>query len=461
MPHSRHASLASVVPRVVGGRHRRLQFRRRRRRRRRRPTYRRTRRRPIRRANRARRRATSRRRRPRRPARRHRRSRCPPTRSRWGWPPGDPDGSSVVLWTRLTGELPPDGIDVEWEITSAAGDQLAVRNGARRNVDGRCGARRRSAVGTGDLSLPRRRLRISWGSRHPARRDRVRGRRVRTPRLRLVPALRNRLLRRAPRHRRVATRSGRVPRRFHLRGCGEPGRGRSGPVTRGAGAVDWRGTATRYATYLSDHHLQASRAACPWLVIWDDHEVENNYAGLVPTGSGGGSGIRVTPGDGVPGLVGTHADPAAASRSRSAPTIRSTGASTSATWWRSRPLDGRQYRSDQVCDSTLDVGPPCAGWDDPTRTMLGTEQEAWLAGRFSSTTSRWNCVAQQTVMTDLRFAGTGGILNYDQWDGYAPHATARWPRHRPTSSCSPATSTSPASGCSATPPGRRRPVWSS
>ena len=83
-------------------------------------------------------------------------------------------------------------------------------------------------------------------------------------------------------------------------------------------------------------------------------------------------------------------------------------------------LDGRQYRSDQVCDATLDVGPPCPGWDDPTRTMLGAEQEAWLADRFASTTSRWNCVAQQTVMTDLRFVGTGGILNYDQWDGYAP-----------------------------------------
>ena len=38
----------------------------------------------------------------------------------------------------------------------------------------------------------------------------------------------------------------------------------------------------RYAQYLADPDLQASRAACPWLVIWDDHEVENNYAGLVP-----------------------------------------------------------------------------------------------------------------------------------------------------------------------------------
>ncbi len=34
----------------------------------------------------------------------------------------------------------------------------------------------------------------------------------------------------------------------------------------------------RYALYLSDPQLQAARAVCPWLTIWDDHEVENNYA---------------------------------------------------------------------------------------------------------------------------------------------------------------------------------------
>ena len=40
----------------------------------------------------------------------------------------------------------------------------------------------------------------------------------------------------------------------------------------------------RYALYKSDGHLQAAHLACPWFVIWDDHEVENNYAGLRSAG---------------------------------------------------------------------------------------------------------------------------------------------------------------------------------
>ena len=43
--------------------------------------------------------------------------------------------------------------------------------------------------------------------------------------------------------------------------------------------VDYR---NRYARYKSDPQLQAAHATCPWFVIWDDHEVENNYAGLTP-----------------------------------------------------------------------------------------------------------------------------------------------------------------------------------
>ncbi|MFN3077790.1 MAG: alkaline phosphatase D family protein, partial [Alphaproteobacteria bacterium] len=35
----------------------------------------------------------------------------------------------------------------------------------------------------------------------------------------------------------------------------------------------------RYALYKSDTALQAIHSQCPWLLIWDDHEVENDYAG--------------------------------------------------------------------------------------------------------------------------------------------------------------------------------------
>ena len=38
----------------------------------------------------------------------------------------------------------------------------------------------------------------------------------------------------------------------------------------------------RHAQYRSDRDIRAAHAACPWLVTWDDHEVENNYADAVP-----------------------------------------------------------------------------------------------------------------------------------------------------------------------------------
>jgi alkaline phosphatase D len=37
----------------------------------------------------------------------------------------------------------------------------------------------------------------------------------------------------------------------------------------------------RYQTYKSDPDLQAAHAAAPWIVTWDDHEVDNNYAGTI------------------------------------------------------------------------------------------------------------------------------------------------------------------------------------
>ena len=38
----------------------------------------------------------------------------------------------------------------------------------------------------------------------------------------------------------------------------------------------------RYALYKSDPDLRAVHAAFPWIVTWDDHETENDYAGFAP-----------------------------------------------------------------------------------------------------------------------------------------------------------------------------------
>src|SRR5204863_8166926 len=55
--------------------------------------------------------------------------------------------------------------------------------------------------------------------------------------------------------------------------------GRNLVRTHGAGpAVTLDEYRDRYALYKSDADLQLAHAAFPWIVTWDDHEVQNDYA---------------------------------------------------------------------------------------------------------------------------------------------------------------------------------------
>ena len=59
---------------------------------------------------------------------------------------------------------------------------------------------------------------------------------------------------------------------------------RSAPMSAGSPHHDVLETVTlegyrqRHAQYKSDADLQAAHAMAPWLVVWDDHEVDNNCA---------------------------------------------------------------------------------------------------------------------------------------------------------------------------------------
>jgi alkaline phosphatase D len=173
----------------------------------------------------------------------------------------------------------------------------------------------------------------------------------------------------------------------------------------------------RYALYLSDADLRSSRAVSPWVVIWDDHEVENNYAGPVPEDVGEIADF------GARRLAAYQAWWEHMPVRMERPT-----ASDDFTIYRSLAwgdlanlimLDGRQYRTNQACgDAVLSLDPPCPTAAAPERTMLGDDQEQWLAGEIAATTATWPVIGQQTVMTEIRL--NGAILNYDQWDGYSP-----------------------------------------
>jgi alkaline phosphatase D len=177
----------------------------------------------------------------------------------------------------------------------------------------------------------------------------------------------------------------------------------------------------RHAQYKTDADLQALHAAVPWVVTWDDHEVDNDYAGdqsedldpaFLQRRSAGYQAFF------------EHMPLRAAARPRGAD-MKLYARYDIGRLARLHLLDGRQYRSPQVCPrpgrgGANIVPETCTALFDKDRTMLGTTQERWLATGLRETRDRWNVIAQQTLMA--RADTKSGAHQYwtDAWDGYSP-----------------------------------------
>ena len=151
----------------------------------------------------------------------------------------------------------------------------------------------------------------------------------------------------------------------------------------------------RYAQYRLDPDLQNLHAVAPTLVTWDDHEVENDYAGDWSE--------KFTP-------QATFArQRQAAYRAfydhmpvRNRPTATGLDIYDSVTIGdlaRISLLDGRQYRTRGACYATPNQGGghqvdsvTCPELLDPSRSMLGLRQEQWLGGNLATSPARWNIV---------------------------------------------------------------------
>lgn len=173
----------------------------------------------------------------------------------------------------------------------------------------------------------------------------------------------------------------------------------------------------RYALYKSDPLLQAAHARCPWVVTWDDHEVDNNY-----TTSIGENEMESEEQMRARRAAGYQAwwehQPVRVPRARSwadLSIIRGFDWGTLARFW---VLDGRQYRSDQPCGDG-DRVVPCGNWADPSRTMLGAAQERWLYDGLASSRASWQVLANQVMVApfDSR-PGPETLVALDQWSGY-------------------------------------------
>ena len=188
----------------------------------------------------------------------------------------------------------------------------------------------------------------------------------------------------------------------------------------------------RHAQYKGDPALRAAHAAFPWVVTWDDHEVENNYATLT---------------DEIDDTLSKKQNRAQFAKQRAAAyqayyehmpiradlrpgraDLRIFRRFDFGRLARFNVLDTRQYRTDQPGGFPGDFGLAAAGLANTAGTLTGEDQERWLRAGLDHSPARWNVIAQQVMMSRIKLPNPTGpvppiVANLDQWDGYAPQRT--------------------------------------
>jgi alkaline phosphatase D len=193
------------------------------------------------------------------------------------------------------------------------------------------------------------------------------------------------------------------------RGVRQDGIGRENPHYGYVEAATLDEYRRKYALYRSDASLRRVHQTFPLVGIWDDHEVQNNYAG----------------GDDDGGVT-LRADYSRARRQASyqaffeaMPTFPRGGnriyrAMRHGVSVDLLLLDERQYRGDQPCSDA--IADPCASWDRP-RSLLGRRQLDYVKRRLSGSRAAWKVIAGQGLMMPLR-VHDGQYFRFDSWQGY-------------------------------------------
>ena len=206
----------------------------------------------------------------------------------------------------------------------------------------------------------------------------------------------------------------------------------------------------RYTQYRTDPDLQAAHAACPWLVTWDDHEVDNDYVGLTSENElCGGETVRAAfPARRAAAYQAWYEHmPVRPSRLQADMAVRIYGATDWGKLARICLLDTRQFRSVQACpaEPTAErcdfanhrkilfgragganfIDPheaSCkAALADESRTVLGEAQERWLYGALADSAAAWNLLAQNVMMMTVAEGTAESPRHYsDAWAGYPP-----------------------------------------
>jgi alkaline phosphatase D len=203
----------------------------------------------------------------------------------------------------------------------------------------------------------------------------------------------------------------------------ESGRGavRRDPIPEAISLSDYR---TMHAHYKTDEDLQTAHAMLPWLLIWDDHEVVNDWGPRHrfpsrPTRNLSFEEYLVRKEAAIKAYF-EHM-PLRLSSKLKAGSARLYDRLTVGDLLELNLLDTRLYRDQPACE--LDERKhftPCKMSRDPSRTLLGRAQEEWLLNGFGSTGARWNTLVQTTVMAPYDHApGAERRFEADGWESYS------------------------------------------
>jgi len=206
---------------------------------------------------------------------------------------------------------------------------------------------------------------------------------------------------------------------FHLGDYIYEGAGRDGRVRKHVGQEphsldDYR---IRHAQYKTDALLRAMHARCPWMVTWDDHELENDCAGQFSEDAG------VDPVKFLQRRANAYQAyyemmPLRAASLPRGPDMQLYRKASFGRLAEFLVLDTRQYRTDQPYGGALHE------IDDvvmsPKGTILGAAQLAWTKKSLVESPASWNVLAQQVLMAMVHAAREDGHgYSMEKWPGYA------------------------------------------
>ena len=172
---------------------------------------------------------------------------------------------------------------------------------------------------------------------------------------------------------------------------------------------------SKYRLYKTDPDLQAMHAAHPFVGIWDDHEVEDNYAGPFQGDAAENRRVEFEPRrragyrayyEYMPFMPVTGNPEKGSDIYRRLPL----GANVELFL-----LDQRRYREDQPCGDEFFV--PCPEAESEPRTFLGSTQLEWLKRGLRNSQATWRLVGNQLMIMSLELA-QGAQITKDSWDGY-------------------------------------------